>query len=289
MIPPRGFSEPKHPLRHKMYYAASLSPITGTLNTCSFQVLRHYVTSIDPDTIIVNPKRTDYDEETGSVVNKDSIIDRLRIKLNFSLTKNGIDTGSPFKCWWQPIFFSFPEKLDAADKDTGTTVATILQLIKDATKEDVTPLFNNVKHSILGASDRLHPVSTVNSTETFTTLNMDTDLKSEGITWDDALLQNAMIRYTNKGALKACLGRRRFFTLSLNKLHHSEFINKRPPRAVRRIMPYSYMAIVCHVPLVTGDDQYYFAQDLTATIGYVGVTCKIRYHEWNNLHNQDSE
>ncbi len=289
MRTPQGFEMQKHPLRHKMYYAAGLSAVTTGKNTASFMVLRQYNGGTTLNTIVVNPKHTGYVRETGCIVQPNSIIDRLRIKLNFSLTEAGQAENGPIKVWWQPIFFSFGEKLDAADDDTGTTVAAILELIKDATKEDVTPLFNNIKHDVLGVSDRSHPITTINTgTETIGMLNMDTDLTSEGLTWDDELVQTAMQRYTNKGALKACLGRRRFMTLDKNHLHQSYFINKRPPRAVTRIVPYSYMAIVVHVPLVTDDDQFYFNQVLVADLAQIGVTCKIQYHEWNNEHHQES-
>jgi len=288
MREPAGFEPQKHPLFHKMYYAAGLSPVTVGKNTCSFAVIRNYKGAVNPDTIDVNPKHTNFLKEGGAVCNPMSIIDRLTIKLNFSYTEDANNDQTPLKCWWQPIFFSFPEKLDAADEVSTTTVATILQLVKDATQEDVTPLFNNLKHSVVGASDRSHPVSTVNLAESaLTHLNMDTNATSEGVTWDDDLVQSAMQYYTNKGALKACLGRRRFFTLHANKRQQSYFVKKRPPRAVRRIMPYSYMAIICHVPLVSEDDQTYFSKACSIDVAYVGVTCKIRYHEWHNEHNQD--
>ncbi len=287
MRTPQGFEPQKHPLRHKFYYAAGLNPLTTGKNTCSFAIIRNYKTADNPDTVDVNPKHAGFLKETGAICNPMSIIDRLTIKLNFNYTEDaGLDQ-TPIKCWWQPIFFSFPEKLDAADEVTTTTVATILQLVKDATQEDVTPLFNNIKHSQTADSDRGHPFSTVNLTETFAIMNMDTSAASEGITWDDDLVQSAMQYYSNKGALKACLGRRRFMTLSTNHRNQSYFINKQPPRAVRRIMPYSYMAIICHVPFVTDDDQYYFSKPVTADVAYIGVTCKVRYHEWHNEHNQD--
>ncbi len=287
MKTPPGFAQQKQPLFHKFYYAAGLSTVTATKNTASFLIIKNYKGANAPSVVDVNPKHASFDKETGAICNPMSIIDRLQIKLNFSFIENTTPPGAPVKVWWQPIFFSFPEKLDAADDLSSTTVATILQLVKDATQEDVTPLFNNVKHSIVGGSDRTHPVTTTNLTETFGILNMDTDLTSEGVTWDDDLLQNALKYYTNKGALRACIGRRRFMTLSDNHINQSYFIDKPVPRAVRRIMPYSYMAIIVHVPVIADDDQYYYGFSPTADIAYVGVTCKVRYHEWHNEHNQD--
>ncbi len=287
MRPPPGFESQKFPLRHKFLNAAGLSIVTTGKNSCMFPVIRHYKGANNPSTVDVNPHNSNFVRETGAICNNMSIIDRLKIKLDFTFTLNGYTAKSPLKCWWQPIFMSFPEKLDAADDVSGTTVAAILEIVKDATQEDVTPLYNNLKHDTTGASDRTQPVSTVNLTETFGILNMDTDLTNEGVTWDDSLMQDAMQYYTNKGALKACIGRRRFMVLSEKNPHQSYFVNKRPPKAVRRVMPYSTMLILCHVPLVSEDDQVYLATQPSASVAFVGVTMKTRYHEWHFEHNQD--
>ncbi len=192
MRTPAGFEPQKNPLRHKFYYAAALSCVTTGKNSAMFLVVRNYLGANNPDTIDVNPKHADFDKETGAVCNPMSIIDRLTIKLSFTRAENVAAEAGPLKCWWQPIFVSFPEKLDAADEFTSTTVAAILNLVKDATQEDITPLFNNIKHQTTpGASDRNHPISTVNLTDSITTLNMDTNLTSEGVTWDDDLMQKA--------------------------------------------------------------------------------------------------
>ncbi len=288
MKPPPGFRAQEFPLRHKFYHAAGLNPVSTIVNTAFFPIVRNYLSANAPTTIDVNPKHVSFDKETGAICNPHSIIDKLKIKLDFNFTEDAHSPQTPLKLWWQPVFNAFPEKLDAADDFTGTTVATILQLVKDVTEEDVTPIYANTKHSVAGASDRSHPSSTVNFTETFGTLNMDTNLTSEGVTWDDDLLQNALLHYTNKGALRSCLGRRRYLTLDQNHKHKSYFIDKQPPRAVRRIVPYSFFGIIIHVPLIgTSDDQAYFSQAEAASIAYVGVRMKVRYNEWNQDHRQE--
>ncbi len=286
MRPPPGFETQKFPLRHKFYHACGLNTITTGKNTAHFPIIRNYKSSNAPDTIDVNPHNSAFDKETGAICNPMSIIDKLKIKLTFSYTEENLNLDNPTKFWWQPLFFSFKEKLEAADDFTTTTVATILQLVQEAGKEDVTPIYNNLKHTVLGSSTRSHPLSTVNATESVAILNMDTDATSEGVTWDDVLVQNAMLHFTNKGALKACMGRRRWVTLSRHKTHQSFFLDKPAPRPVRRVMPYSYMGIVIHVPKVTDEDQYYMSGSPTATIGYIGVTCKVKYDEWHFDHNQ---
>ncbi len=287
MIPPKGFKAEMYPLRHEMFYALGMSAVTVGKNTCILTLVKNYKGADAANTVDTNPHHASFVVETGAICVPMSIIDKLRLKLQFTWTKNANTISATLKGWWQPIFFSFPEKLDAADDKTTTTVAALLGLLKDATQEDVTPLFNNIKFDTTGASDRTHPVSTINLTETFGILNMDTDLTMEGITHDDKAMQRALAYYTNKGALRACLGKRRYFTLDRNHNYKSYFIDKFVPRPVRRIMPYSFFGIMIHIPLTTEDDQVYHSSALTADVAYVGVNAKIRYHEWNADHNQE--
>ncbi len=285
--PPRGFEEGKHPLRHKMYYTAGLSLITATQNTAHFPVVRYYKTVNDPDTIDVNPKHASYDKETGPMCSPQSIIDRMKINITLSLTKIALSKVTAIRCWWQPIINAFPEKLDAADDFTGDTVASLLKVTKDATEEDVTPSFSDVKFTVVGSSDRLHPLSTVNKTETIAHANLDTDATAESVGWNDENIKDALLHYTNKGALRSCLGRRRYVTLTEKNPIHSFYIDKPVPRAIRRMVPYSYMGILIHLPVVADNDQIYQDTDPTAAIAYVGATVKIKYNEWNSEHNQD--
>ncbi len=287
MIPPGGFKQPDWPLRHKFYNAFGLSPVDEDSNTTYIPIIRHYKTTNVLDTIDVNPKHASYDKETGCVCSKNSIIDKLKINLTFNRANLADNTASALRIWWQPIFFSFGEKLDAADDFTGTTVASLLGLVKDATEEDVTPLYNNTKLITLGASDRAQPVTTVNMTETFGILNMDTNLNHESVTYDDELIKDALTHYTNKGALRACMGRRRYLTLDKNHTHQSFFIDKPVPRAVRRIVKYSFMAILVHFPIVSKNAQLYQNGALTTDLVYCGITCKVKYNEWNEGHMQD--
>ncbi len=287
MIPPKGLKTQQYPLRHQMYYTAGLNPVTTGNHSTYFTVARNYKTVTAVDTIDTNPKHASFVVDGGCVCAPMSMLDNLTIKLDFSYSNLAPVKANALKCWWQPIFNVFPEKLDAADEKTTTTVAALLSLVKDATEEDVTPLFTNIKFTGAGASDVNHPVSTVNLTETFTTLNMDTDLDMEGITHDDKVLQDALKYYTNKGALKSCLGRRRYVVLDENHIHKSFYIRKRPPSAVRRIMPYSFFGLLIHMPPVTNPDQIYQDEALAATISYINVSCKIRYDEWNSGHNSE--
>lgn len=303
MIPPRGFKAEQYPLRHKLLYSFGLSAVTTTQNS-AFATLIHSSSDMDADAsaIIVNPHNTAYMTDAGPLVRQMSIIDKLNLTMKFSLTSNtldrhhdsGVSSSEVFAgdsiqhlmFTWRPVFFSFPEKLDAADKDTGTTVATILGLTKDASNEDVVPLTTNKLYTT-GASDLPAPVSTVNAVQVFGDFNMTTDTTMEDHPWDETLFHEALRRYTNKGALAACVGRTRTVHLSRSRPYSSVHIRKFVPRSIRRIVPYSFMGIQFNLPTVTDIGSDYTTTVLTAGLPHLGVKIICNYHEWNMEHNQD--
>lgn len=305
MIPPRGFKNEIYPLRHRLVYSVGLSGVTGTMNSVFFTLVRmtNDVIANTPRTIRVNPHSDQYVKDAGAAVAKMSIIDKLTLSLKFNLTSrcndkahtSGLSGAEVFsgdgithmKIVWRPIFFSFPEKLDAADDDTTTTVAAILALTKDATLEDVVPLTTN-KLPTGGISDLSQPLSTINIAEVATTdYNMTTDATMEDHVWDEDLFQEALMRYTNRGALKACVGRTRTIHLTRTRPYHTDYIRKFVPRSIRRVMPYTFMGIQIHVPLSNELGGDYHDTALTPSQPHIGVKCIAQYHEWHADHNQE--
>ncbi len=290
MIPPRGFKQEQYPLHHKFNYSAGLNVKAAAQNSTMFTLVKNYTDATnDPTSIIVNPHHASFEVETGAICGPMSIIDKLRLTLKFNITENftDIDNLASLNMSWMPIFFSFPEKLDAADDKTTTTVASILSLTKDATKEDITPAFAT-DLSALGDSVLTHPVSTANFAEVFGTLNLTTDLAMEGVPHNHDTFIRALRYYTNKGALKACVGKTRYLTLSKTRPSKTYHLNKFVPRAVRRIVPYSYFGILVHMPLATQPEQVYITPNPTTSIAHVGVKALVAYDEWNPSHIQDA-
>jgi len=288
MIPPAGFKQEMYPLRHRIVNAFGLSAVTVTMNS-AYIMLVHSTTDIDKDVAIieVNPHNTAYVTETGPAVQKMSILDRLSLSLKFNLTARAkTDNVDHIRLTWRPIFFSFPEKLDAADDDTGTTVATILGLTKDATNQDVVPL-TTTKLMTDGASNLTTAVSTVNQATVFGDLNMTTDLAPEDHPWNETLFQDAVRRYTNKGALKACVGRTRTVNLTTQRPFKNFYLDKFVPKAIRRVMEYTHMGIQINVPTSGDISQDYHSSALTVSKAHVGVKCICNYHEWNSNHYQE--
>jgi len=313
MIPPSGFTAQLFPLRHRVVYSFGLSMVTGTMNTALCTLVRHtndiIVTGAKvPKMIVVNPKNPNYVEDAGAAVCNMSILDKLSLSIKFNMTHNclpasltsgtagpnfddGVYTGdgvSAVHLLWRPIFFSFGEKLDAADDDTGTTVKAILGLTKDDSFEDVVPLTTN-KLPTAGASDFSQPVSTINIAEVFGDYDMTTDTTMEDHVWDEDLLQSALRRYSIKGALKSMIGRTRHLTLTTSRPYKNYYLDKFVPKSIRRVQPFTFMAIQVHVPLVSDLGQSYHATGLTAAKAHIGCQMIANYHEWNSGHFQDPE
>ncbi len=290
MIPPRGFKNEVYPLRHRVNYSFGLSYATATQNTACATLIRHTndVIAGTPGSIIVNPHNTGYVEDLGPAVCKMSIIDKLRLSLRFNLTETmKTDDLESLHFLWRPIFFSFGEKLLAADDDTGTTVEAILELTSDATFEDVVPL-SATKLESVSSSAQDHPVSTVNIAEVFGDYNMTTNMEMEATAWDENLFQSALRRYTIKGALKSMVGRTRHVTLTMGKNPYKNFyLDKFVPKSVRRVMPYTFMAIQVHLPWQGDDDSSYASTGTTANSPHLGVKIICNYDEWNADHYQE--
>jgi len=303
MRPPKGFEAEKFPLRHRLTYGAGLGLSSDNYNTILMPiVMSSKDTDSLPNTIQVNPHNSAFEEDSGSLCAQMSIIDRMTISLSFNMTHYcgpahhyaGQSTSELFegddvpaiKFLWRPIFNVYPEKLDAADDDTTLTVAAILGLTKDPTNEDIVPLTTN-KLPTSSNIDKDLPMSTVNAAQVFGDFNLTTDIKTEDHVWDEDLLQTALKRYTNKGALRSCLGRTRHVTLTNHRPFQNFYIDKFVPRAIRRIQPYAFFGIQVHMALPADDAQFAFAKANQAGVPHIGLRMLVHYHEWNSEHDQE--
>ncbi len=299
MRPPKGFESEKFPLRHRLIYSYGLNVKSDTNNTAFMPiVMASKDTDVLPDTIQVNPHNSAFEEDAGPLCAQMSIIDRMTISLKFTMTaacNQAMETSSAawsgdgiksLKLLWRPIFGVFPEKWDAADDDTTTTVAAILAMTKDATNEDIVPVTTN---NLPGTSpgEKTQPMSTVNAVQIFSDFNLTTDTIMEDHVFDEDLLQAALRRYTNKGALRSCIGRTRHFTLSQNRPYANFYIDKFVPRAIRRIQPYGFFGIQVHMPIETDIDQHFNYVTASSGVSHVGVKMIANYHEWNFEFDQD--
>jgi len=289
MIPPRGFKSELYPLEHRLITSAGLSVVTENENTILMTLVRS-TTDLEtgvPGSIVVNPHHTGYVNDAGPAVCRMSIIDKMRISLRFNITEHvELDKITKVSFQWRPIFFSFREKLQAVDDDTGTSVETILGLTSEPINSDVVPL-STVKLPEAGDSNLLQPVSTVNIAEVFGDYNMTTNLINENHPWDEDLFQEALRRYSIKGALRSMVGSTRHVTLTPNKPYKNFYIDKFVPKAIRRVQPYTYFGIQVHCPVGSDHKGEYNATAVTGNVAHLGVKCLAQYHEWNADHYQE--
>ncbi len=302
MRPPKGFEDEKFPLRHRLSYSYGLTLGSDTNNTAFMPIVMHS-TDIDnlPSTIQTNPHNSLFESDTGPLCHAMSIIDRMSISLKFNMShtcgpahhSSGTSTNEifegqdipSFKFLWRPVFNVYPEKMDAADDDTTTTVAAILGMTKDATNEDIVALTTN-KLPTGAPSELNHPVSSAYAVQVFQDFNYTTNVAMEDHVFDEDLLQDALRRYTNKGALRSCLGRTRHVTLTRAKPYANFFIDKFVPRAIRRVQPYGMFGIQVHLPIMTDPGQMFISKAVSSTYVHLGVKMIANYHEWNFEHEQ---
>ncbi len=290
MIPPRGFNAELYPLRHKFLHSFGLGGVTATQNSTIAAIIRCSSDSAmnDPDVTDTNPHHPQFAQETGVLVSKMSMIERIKIMMSFTLTEDALNDGvRSMSVKYMPMFGSFAEKLASTDDRTSATAASVLELVTDATNEDVIPLYlTNDLPTSAGASTLIHPVSTVNDTEVFGDLGLTTNLVMEPVAWDNAQFFNAISFFTNKGAIKSMVGKQRTIRLTDTHPHKTVFINKFVPRAVRRCVPFSFFSMLFHLPLDSESDQNFYSGALTTSKPHIGVKMHCQYHEWNADHNQ---
>jgi len=282
-FPPAGLKAVEHPLYHRFDYAFGLSGVTATKNSVWIPLVKNYKTTTAPSSVFVNPHSDQLDLETGAICAPMSIIQNLRLHISASKSMAN-NSNTPIKFSWTPFFCSFDKLIDAQDDDAGATVASIMHLTKDATEEDVTPLVGNTKLPIT-VSSKSHAVSTVNLTEAIGHLNYDTDLTMESCAFDMEAMRQLLKFGTNSKALRACLGRTRYYSMDNNRRMKHWFIKKFVPRAVRRIVPYSWFGLLFHMPLEIDKDGFYQDVTLTPNVSHIGIKVSVDYEEWNSEHN----
>ncbi len=286
--PPSQLKAELYPLRHKFNFAFGLNLLTANTNTTMVTLVKNYKSVNNPDTINVNPHHASFKVETGAICAPMSVIDNVKISFNCTLTEDALADGiKSLKLKYMPIFTSFGEKLDSADDETTTTAAAMLELTKDATEEDITPAYGTKLAVPASGSSANHPASTANFTEVFGTMNLTTNVAMEAVPWTQKLFFDALKYYTNKGAIKSMIGKMRSITLTDTFPTKSIFIKKFPPRAVRRIVPYSFFGMLFHCPKDTDSDSIFYSGAITTAKCHVGVKLTCTYDEWNLDHLQE--
>ncbi len=282
-FPPRGYKAMEYPLPHDFTTSFNLSPETGTINSTIIPILRATETINDADGIEVNPSHANFAEETGTIIQPDSIVPRINIHMNaqMSHTMDELSNIRYIKFNWMPIYMAFQDMYTAIDNETDIEVEDILELIRTTSSKSATALYNNTK--LLGATAM--PMSTVNFTEVFGTAGLDTAATCEGVTYDEDSMWDALNHFSNAGMLSKAMGQ-----------WHSEILDVRRPwtfssnnftnPAVKRGNEFTYCGILFHVPLIATAKQFYDAADVEAAADSIKFRMQVRYDEWNQNFDQ---
>ncbi len=282
--PPKGYDRDDFSLPHRMEYSFGLDFGDETKNSTMLTYLRTTKDSVNPESIEVHPKNTNFAVDGGAVICYDSIVNQIMISKKFVFTKHAhvTDTIPKINVKTMKIIGSREDSWTPADELTGTDTATILLVTDDTTKEDVTPTFSGVDLTNAAAQ----PLSTVTMAEAYTDYNLTTNANLESIAFGTNLLFTAEHYYTNGGKVKSLHRPLKGFTLSQNKRYQTIFEKRFVPQRVRRAVESSIFSEIIHMDI---DAAFQSAHDPShvATAGnHIWCTIMVQFNEWNKKFEQ---
>lgn len=283
-FPPRGYNQMEYPLPHNFEYQFGLSPY-ATFNSTITTLIRHSEDTNPADTVEVNPSHAAFAEETGTVILPDSIIPKINLHMSAQMNQVMAETDQIkfIKFNWMPIYMAFSDMYEAEDNVTDVNVESILELVHQANFKDATPLFNNLKCK----REENHPMSTINQTETFADMNLDTDIKMECVTFDEQLMWDTLSYFSNGPMLAKAMGQWHTEYLRFDRPWTFNSSNFTHP-TVKRGNEFTYCGILFHVPIVGTAQQFHQAADVTVSTSLIEFDIQCRYDEWNNQFDQTS-
>ncbi len=277
-FPPKGYKNVEHPMPHNFSYNFGLTLEDETKNSTICTLIRQDLEAATPETRVVNPAHASFGEETGATIHRGSIVPRLTLQLNMSLTKAAIETDKVRNLIvnYVPIYTAFLEPLEAVDEVSGADIESTLELAHDTTDKSVRPLFSTV--NLLDGG--LQPVNSVSHTEVFGDYGLATDLVLESVAFDKELFYDTMQYFGHGGMLKRLVGSMRSIVIGRDRPYRFFSRNYTNP-TVKRGNQYTFCGILFHLPQAGSPDQLMRAGD-TTPINHLNVSMNVRYDEWNN-------
>ncbi len=277
--PPPGYKRRDYPLPHEFNYYAGFG-LEKANQATYFPLMYTSNDAIAPDTIEVNPKHQNFGVETGCLVNHDSQVQFIDVRIDFQLSKLAFATDQlqGVRIKYMGVFGSFGENWTSSDDTGSETALTILELVKDDTDEAIRPLWTNVDMAL----EEDIPFTTVNDlAEAFGDWGLTADGKLESVAFDEQTYFDAMHYYTNKEKLRTLTSGLRSVFLSKLRTSHSIRLPRRVPRHAQYGNPYMFYGLLVnlepssnlHTQLPTGAD--------TTDINHINVKASVRYNEWN--------
>ncbi len=281
--PPRGYTAQDHPLPHNFEYHGGLSAEPTKQHATILTLLRQSEVITNVDQVVVNPSHTSFAEETGATIAPGSIIPKLQVSLNFTMTKLGIETDKikTLNIQVYPIYTAFLDTLEAQDvRAANSQIEDIMELQHGTASKATFPLFNGTDL----AFQTVQPLNTVLLTEAFGAWGLTVDAKLEGVSWAEPTYHDALDYYSNQGMLRKVVGRAMNFTVKQD--HPARFFSHNFTNPmVKRANPYTMCALLIHLRSFGTLNQYGRVGDATA-IDHIDFSCGVRYDEWNNEFDQ---
>ncbi len=275
--PPKGYYAQQHPIYHQLVYRFGLKGSNNVSNSMIATFFRNSEARNAPEVITVNPANPTFAEETGPTVHPDSIVPRMKIQIIANMSKLAIETDKmrTIMFWWYPIYCAFPESLNAEDSKTAVKIEDIIRLTSNTGNKDVHPNFDGID---LASSVSNQPSNVIAPVENFGDYALTTDLKIEGVAFDDELLKDAMQYYSNQGMLKKVLGRWNKVIVTRDRPYVYRSNNWTHP-SVKRSNDYMFCGALIHVPESNSTDQTFLSGDVSAIV-HLDFKIMVSYGEW---------
>ncbi len=274
-FPPKGYNALAHPLPHNFEYSTTLHAENTLKDATMFTLLRASQAVNAAESIEVNPTNASFGEETGALIQMNSIVPKISFNMKINLTKGAVETDKlrfiQFK--WMPIYTAFLDSLEAYDIKTNQQIEDILELAHDPTNQDVWPLFSGT--DLTG----VQPMSTKNATEVFGDIGLSTDTNLESVAFDEADFWDTLSYKSNAAKLRQHIGKIHNVTITRDR-PYSYYSNNVTEGIVKRGNMFTFCGILLWVPQAGALGQVFQAGD-TTDINHIYITASVRYDEWN--------
>ncbi len=287
---PRGYWAEEYPLPHDStgYFGLTMSSASATKQATILPLFRSSEKLVNPENVQVNPRNTEFAEESGLTCYVGSIIPKVKFAMTIKLTTGAVETDKIREAiiYWWPIYIAFHENLTALDSKTGESVGDLLEL------DDTIQGDKQIKVLFNGTDLTTQNVSDFSSTgEAFGSWGLTTDKKIEGITFNHTQLYQALSYFTNKGMLKSSIGQIRRVRLSRDRGYHYYSNNFTFPK-VKRMNEYTFCGCCFYVPPkdATNSGSFNINQGNTITnIDHFVVNYRTEFDEWNSNFDQGAQ
>lgn len=263
-----------YPKIHKFNFGFGLSAEDSTRASTIVPYFFHDNALVDYENEKTNPQNDDFAVDNTPNVCQGSYIPSVRLDYVMFLKPDDTEI-SHLTMDRMKIHTAFLNRLDAADKKTGSDIETLIELTHETTDEQCYPLWNGTKLFESGGTYD-YPASVPGLT---------TDGQPEGVAFDKETFFDAKHYYTNKEMLNSVTGPLRSVTLSepivphgMSIVHYHKTV--RCPSNVRFQNPYTFFGELFSVPQVGDISQYHLASETTA-VEHLTVKGTVRFNEYN--------